>query len=234
MSKWILAATPGDYVPYGAASRDTGLWLLFRSTIRSRGLSSGSAVAPDEAFAGLSFTCLGSNPRDEVTADDLLAVSLLDIAWRPDAVRQLLGAGAGVVSGMLGAISSDIDLWDASDADLASSRRQPAADLGCGNLDRPQPLPGGRTRTAQRGNGSPRTQPPLTHEHSRRLVTRPDPVPLGPACAVASVPAPCPGHFVVTVPSPVPSRIYGIGGRREAGKGAAHEATNGDASGCRV
>jgi hypothetical protein len=31
---------------------------------------------PDEMFAGLTFTCLGSNPRDEVTGDDLLAVSL--------------------------------------------------------------------------------------------------------------------------------------------------------------
>jgi hypothetical protein len=75
---------------------------------------------PQEGFAGLSFTCLGSNPRDMVTPDDLLAVSLLDIAWRPDAVRQLFGAKAGVVSGLLAAISSDTDLWDATDEDLAA------------------------------------------------------------------------------------------------------------------
>src|ERR1019366_82789 len=58
--------------------------------------------------------------RDEVTPDDLLAVSLLDIAWRPQAVRQLLDTGAEKVSGMLAAISSDTDLWKASDADLAA------------------------------------------------------------------------------------------------------------------
>jgi hypothetical protein len=46
---------------------------------------------PSEGFAGMTFTCLGSNPRDKVTADDLLAVSLLDIAWHPGAVRMLLG-----------------------------------------------------------------------------------------------------------------------------------------------
>jgi hypothetical protein len=76
--------------------------------------------SPDEAFAGLTFTALGSNPRDRVTPDDLLAVSLLDIAWRPDAVRQLLGADAGQVSRLLAAISSDIDLWEATDEDLAA------------------------------------------------------------------------------------------------------------------
>ena len=42
----------------------------------------GRAVAayfdPAEGFAGMTFTSLGSNPRDEVTAEDLLAVALLD------------------------------------------------------------------------------------------------------------------------------------------------------------
>jgi hypothetical protein len=83
---------------------------------------------PDEIFPGLTFTCLGSNPRDTVTGDDLLAVSLLDIAWRPDVVRQLLGTGtgagtgaaAGNISRLLAAIRSDIDLWEASDEDLAA------------------------------------------------------------------------------------------------------------------
>jgi hypothetical protein len=85
-----------------------------------------SAVAayfgPDEMFPGLTFTCLGSNPRDKVTGDDLLAVSLLDIAWRPDVVRQLLGTGAVAdnISGLLAAIRSDVDLWEASDEDLAA------------------------------------------------------------------------------------------------------------------
>ncbi len=55
-----------------------------------------------------------------MTADDLLAVSLLDIDWRPGAVRQLPGTGAQKISEMLAAISTRIDLWGASDADLAT------------------------------------------------------------------------------------------------------------------
>ncbi len=74
---------------------------------------------PEEDFAGLSFTSLGTNPRDAVTACDLLAVSLLDITWRPEAVRRLLDGQATAVSGLLSAIRSDIDLWEASDEDLA-------------------------------------------------------------------------------------------------------------------
>jgi transposase len=75
---------------------------------------------PAGAFAGMTFTSLGSNARGEVTPDDLLAVALLDIAWRPDAVRTLLGSWAEKISEMLTAVRSDIDLWDASDADLAA------------------------------------------------------------------------------------------------------------------
>jgi hypothetical protein len=93
-----------------------------RSGLAVPGLAGALAVYfdPEAGFAGLDFSCLGSNPPDEVTADDLLAVSLLDIAWRPSAVRHLLGAGAEKVSGMLAAIRSDIDLWDAAGADLAA------------------------------------------------------------------------------------------------------------------
>lgn len=84
----------------------------------------GQAVAayfdPAGGFAGMTFTALGSNLRDEVTADDLLAVALLDITWRPEAVRMLLGSAAQNVSQLLAPISSDTDLWDASDADLAT------------------------------------------------------------------------------------------------------------------
>jgi len=74
----------------------------------------------EEDFAGLSFACLGSNPRDTVTASDLPAVSLLDIAWRPEAVRRLLDTNARMASGLLSAIGSDIDLWEASDEDLTA------------------------------------------------------------------------------------------------------------------
>ena len=96
-----------------------------RDTLAEPGL--GAAVAayfdPAEGFAGMSFSTLGRNLPNKVTAGDLLAVSLLDIAWRPDAVRQLLGSHAGPVSVMLGAISSDVDLWDATAADLAAVDR---------------------------------------------------------------------------------------------------------------
>ena len=53
-----------------------------RQSLRVKGLASAVVVyfSPAEDFAGLSFTCLDSNPRDAVTASDLLAVSLLDIA----------------------------------------------------------------------------------------------------------------------------------------------------------
>jgi hypothetical protein len=87
----------------------------------------GPAVAayfdPAEGFAGMSFTTLGRNPPNKVTPGDLLAVSLLDIAWRPEAVRQLLGSQADLVSGLLAAIGSDVDLWEASDGDLAAVAR---------------------------------------------------------------------------------------------------------------
>ena len=93
-----------------------------RESLAAPGL--GRAVAayfdPTQGFAGMTFTNLGSNPRDEVTAEDLLAVTLLDIAWRPDVVRGLLGTWAEKVSGMLTAIRSDIDLWEATDEDLAA------------------------------------------------------------------------------------------------------------------
>ena len=75
---------------------------------------------PAQGFAGMTFTALGANPRDEVTSADLLAVSLLDISWQPVAVRQLLGSEAEKVSRMLAAIRDDLDLWEASDEDLAA------------------------------------------------------------------------------------------------------------------
>src|ERR1022692_564692 len=96
---------------------------------------------PDETFAGLTFSCLGSNPRDELTGDDLLAVSLLDIAWRPDVVRQLLGTEAARVSRQLAVIRCDLDLWDASDEDLAAV--DPLWDLLLG-------MPGVGTATASK------------------------------------------------------------------------------------
>jgi hypothetical protein len=93
-----------------------------RDALATPGLAAAMAAYfdPAEGFVGMSFTCLGSNPRDQVTADDLLVVSLLDIVWRPVAVRMLLGDHAAKVSGLLGPIASDVDLWDATDTDMAT------------------------------------------------------------------------------------------------------------------
>jgi copper chaperone CopZ len=110
-----MTSLPDNAALRGAAQR-------LRDGLVIRGLPRAMAVYfdPAEAFAGLTFTILGRNPRNEVTPDDLLAVSLLDIAWRPEAVRQLLDTDAEKVSGMLAAVRSDIDLWQASDSDLAA------------------------------------------------------------------------------------------------------------------
>jgi hypothetical protein len=69
----------------------------------------------EPGFAGMTFSDLGRNPPDEIIADDLLAVALLDITWRPQVVRVLLGSHRQQLSGMLAAIPQAIDLWDASD-----------------------------------------------------------------------------------------------------------------------
>ncbi len=93
-----------------------------RDTLTAPGLSLAMAAYfdPAEGFAGMSFCTLGRNPAGAVTADDLLAVSLLDIAWRPEAVRQLLGSQSGPISAMLATIPADVDLWAASDAEVAT------------------------------------------------------------------------------------------------------------------
>ncbi|MGO9081563.1 MAG: DUF6308 family protein [Streptosporangiaceae bacterium] len=70
----------------------------------------------DPAFAGMTFSDLGRNPPDEITADDLLAVTLLDITWRPQVVRTLLGSHGAELSRLLAALPADLDLWDAGDA----------------------------------------------------------------------------------------------------------------------
>jgi Family of unknown function (DUF6308) len=66
----------------------------------------------------MTFTDLGRNPPWEITPDDLLAVSLLDIAWRPQAVRTLLGSHRRQFGQMLTDLPQETDLWDASDATL--------------------------------------------------------------------------------------------------------------------
>jgi hypothetical protein len=73
-----------------------------------------AAYFSEPEFAGMTFSDLGRNPPDEIITDDLLAVSLLDIIWRPQAIRILLGSHQRQLSDMLAAIPQDTDLWDAS------------------------------------------------------------------------------------------------------------------------
>jgi hypothetical protein len=55
-----------------------------------------------------------------MTRDDLLAVAVLDVRWRPAAVRRLLGADSRKATDLLVGISSLTDLWLASDQGLAA------------------------------------------------------------------------------------------------------------------
>jgi hypothetical protein len=87
-----------------------------RASLAAPGL--GRAVAAyftDPCFPGMTFDDLGINPPYEVVAADLLAVSLLDITWRPQVIRVLLVSYKQELSAMLADLPQDVDLWDASD-----------------------------------------------------------------------------------------------------------------------
>jgi Family of unknown function (DUF6308) len=72
----------------------------------------------EPGFAGMTFSDLGRNPPGEIITDDLLAVALLDITWRPQVIRILLGSHRQQLSQLLTAIPQDTDLWDAEDDTL--------------------------------------------------------------------------------------------------------------------
>lgn len=76
---------------------------------------------PEGPFAGTTFDDLGGNPRDRFTADDLLATTLLDMRYRPRAVRAILGEQADRLNDLLAAVPDDVDLWSATDEDLAAA-----------------------------------------------------------------------------------------------------------------
>jgi hypothetical protein len=69
-------------------------------------------------FAGSTFDDLPDNPRNEFSAGDLLAASLLDVRFEPRAVRALLDARSGALAEHLADIPDDVDLWDATEDDL--------------------------------------------------------------------------------------------------------------------
>jgi hypothetical protein len=107
-----MGSLPTDDAVHAAARR-------LRDGLAAPGLDRAvAAYFCEPEFAGMTFSDLGRNPPDEITADDLLAVSLLDIVWRPQVVRLLLGGHRDQLSPLLAAIPQATDLWDATDDDL--------------------------------------------------------------------------------------------------------------------
>ena len=74
---------------------------------------------PAGPFAAATFDDLPDNPRDRFTTGDLLATTLLAMRYTPRAVRTLLGDQAEHLNGLLATIPAKVDLWAATDADLA-------------------------------------------------------------------------------------------------------------------
>jgi hypothetical protein len=86
-----------------------------RATLTVPGLDGAvAAYFAEPGFAGMTFADLGHNPPDEIIPDDLLAVALLDITWRPQVIRTLLGSHKQRISELLAALPQATDLWDAS------------------------------------------------------------------------------------------------------------------------
>ncbi len=107
-----MALLPTDDAVHSAARR-------LRKDLTANGLDRAVATYFSEPnFAGMTFSDLGRNPPDEITADDLLAVALLDITWRPRVVRILLGSDQRRLPQMLAALPQAVDLWDASEDTL--------------------------------------------------------------------------------------------------------------------
>jgi hypothetical protein len=104
-----MRSLPTDDAVRAAARR-------IRANLTTPGLDRAVAAYFSEPdFAGMTFSDLGRNPPEQIITDDLLAVALLDITWRPEVVRILLGRQRQKLSEMLTAIPQAIDLWDASD-----------------------------------------------------------------------------------------------------------------------
>ncbi|HUC56652.1 MAG TPA: DUF6308 family protein [Streptosporangiaceae bacterium] len=107
-----MHSLPTDEVVHSAACR-------LQASLATPGLRRAVALYFHEpSFAGMTFSDLGLNPPCEITADDLLAVSLLDITWRPQVVRILLITHRQQLGSLLADLPRDLDLWDAGDETL--------------------------------------------------------------------------------------------------------------------
>jgi Family of unknown function (DUF6308) len=68
---------------------------------------------PEGTFAGASFDLFGRNEQLDISSDDLLAVSLLDVPIKPKALRRLLDGKCQSFSRCLEGVPVNMDLWDA-------------------------------------------------------------------------------------------------------------------------
>jgi Family of unknown function (DUF6308) len=103
-----MRSLPTDGAVLAAARR-------LRDSLAAPGLDRAvAAYFAERGFAGMTFADLGRNPPDEIIPDDLLAVSLLDISWRPEVVRILLGTHKRQFGELLAGLPRATDLWDAS------------------------------------------------------------------------------------------------------------------------
>src|SRR5258708_30892300 len=107
-----MGSLPTDDAVRAAARR-------LRTGLTAAGLDRAiAAYFSEPGFAGMTFSDLGRNPPGEIVADDLLPVSLLDITWRPQDVRILLGSHRQQLSPILAAIPQATDLCDPGDDPL--------------------------------------------------------------------------------------------------------------------
>jgi len=107
-----MRSLPTDEAVQAAAVR-------LRASLRTPGLDRAvAAYFAEPEFAGMTFADLGRNPACEIVPDDMLAVALLDISWRPQVARALLGTHKRQFCEMLAALPEEIDLWDAPDETL--------------------------------------------------------------------------------------------------------------------
>ncbi|MCV7058222.1 DUF6308 family protein [Mycolicibacterium gilvum] len=75
---------------------------------------------PKGKFAANTFDEGPDNPSRRFAAGDLLAVTLLDVALGPQALRELLDTRNAEFGELLRDMPTDVDLWEANDANLAT------------------------------------------------------------------------------------------------------------------
>jgi hypothetical protein len=74
---------------------------------------------PRSRFAGSTFDALPPAEPDRIAPSDLLATGLLDVPFGPRAVRVLLEDERDALEQQLARIPHDVDLWEATDEQLA-------------------------------------------------------------------------------------------------------------------